>query len=319
MTKLSVLIPTYNRAHWIGHAIQSVLAQDVDCEVLVVDNGSTDQTWDVLRAIEDPRVRVTRWINNNGMEAYPALLEMAEGEYVNFFADDDEMLPGGLARKIEVLDQAPSVGMVFSTVRYMNQAGEDQGEAPWGRLAEEDLPGADLFEALIQSNFVPFPAAMFRRALAPDGDLLRDPAFGHAKDWQFWLDLARRTQVAYLRQPTVRLRLHEGQATVVDGVKGGGFVDSMLNILGFWMLEGEPPYIPSARAWEGHLQCMASALVTTFGADADKSVAGLHRLQALRAALEQRLAASDPACVLPEAFLHEPDWTRPAPPSRAAP
>ncbi|NTV75369.1 MAG: glycosyltransferase, partial [Holophaga sp.] len=310
--RVSVLIPAYNRAHWVGGAIASVLAQDVDCEILLVDNGSTDGTWDLLQHLQDahPQVKATRWPHNNGMEVYPALLEMARGEYVNFFADDDEMLPGGLARKLAVLDAHPAIGVVFSTVRYMDDAGVDQGEAPWGRLAETDLlEGGEYFDRLIQGNFVPMPAAMYRRALAPTGDLLRIPTFGHAKDWHFWLDLARRTAFAYLREPTVRLRLHPGQATVMHGVAGGGFVESTLTILHHWMLEADPPYIPSAAAWETHKLTMARALWAAFPGDSERCVEGLHRLQALRTALDDRLNRDEGRAALPEAFLFEPDWT----------
>ena len=309
--KLSVVLPAYNRAPWLAVALDSILAPGLDCEVVVLDNGSADGTWELLQgfARRDPRVRALRWEVNNGGEAYPSLLELARGEYVTLFADDDEMLPGGLARKIEVLDQHPEIGVVYSTVRIMNKEGQDQGELAWARIAEQDLLGWDAFDTLILGNCVPMGAAMFRRALVPNGaELLRTVAFQPSGDWQFWLDLARRSSFAYLRQPTVRLRLHEGQVTVTHGVQGGGFITGNINILKYWMLEAEPPYLPGARAWEVHQLNLASALRATHGEDDGKLQAGLRDLQALRAKQDARL--NGVAQGQPEAFLFEPDWAQ---------
>jgi len=308
--RLSVVIPTFNRRHWLGAAMDSVLAPGLDCELIVLDNGSTDGTWALLedRARLDPRIRPVRWERNNAGAAYPALLEMARGEYVNFFADDDEMLPGGLARKIAVLDARPGIGVVFSTVRAFEREGQDLGEAAWTRLAETDLlDGQDLFQPLMLGNFVAMPAAMFRRALAPTGAIMANPRFIPSSDWQFWLDLARRTRFAYLREPTVRLRMHPDQVTVTHGVQGGYFSEVNLRIWAYWMLEAVPPFIPSVQQWEMMVRNMAGALMASHGNDQAKVTAGLMRLLALRT--EQEALLDRTAEVLPEAFWFEPDWT----------
>jgi len=309
--RLSVVLPAYNRVQWLGTALDSVLAPGLDCELVVIDNGSSDGTWDLLQAYarKDDRVRAVRWEVNDGGEVYPCLLEMARGDYVTLFADDDEMLPGGLARKMAVLDAHPEVGMVFSPVRTMDRDGVDTGEMTWARIAEEDIIGWDAFDTLILSNCVPMPAAMFRRSLMPNGDLLRIERFHPTGDWNFWLDLSRRSKLAYLREATVRLRIHNQQATVVHGIQAGGFINGTFNILRHWMLEAEPPYVPSARAWEIHQLNMTSYLQGTHGRDEEKIKEGLRRLQTLRTEQEARFSAQDGGGgAESEAFLHEPDW-----------
>jgi hypothetical protein len=309
--RLSVVLPAYNRVQWLGTALDSVLAPGLDCELVVVDNGSSDGTWDLLQDYvrRDSRVRAVRWEENNGGEVYPCLLEMAKGEYVTLFADDDEMLPGGLARKMALLDAHPEVGMVFSPVRTMNSEGVDTGEMTWARIAEEDIIGWDAFDTLILSNCVPMPAAMFRRALMPTGDLLRIERFHPTGDWNFWLDLSRRSQLAYLREPTVRLRIHDHQATVTHGVKAGGFITGTFNILKYWMLEADPPYVPSARAWAIHQLNMTSYLQGTHGQDEAKVQEGMRKFQTLRTDQEALFSRRDGGeAAQPEAFLHEPDW-----------
>jgi hypothetical protein len=306
-----VVLPAYNRVRWLGTALDSVLEPGLDCELVVVDNGSSDGTWELLQeyAARDPRVRPIRWEVNDGGEVYPFLLEAALGEYVTLFADDDQMLPGGLARKIAVLDQHPEVGMVFSPVRTMDSDGVDTGEMAWARVAEQDVIGWDAFDTLILSNCVPMPAAMFRRALQPTGELLRIERFHPTGDWNFWLNLARHSQLAYLREPTVRLRIHSQQATLTHGVRAGGFITGTFNILHYWMLEAEPPYVPSARAWEIHQLNMTQYLQGTHGQDPDKIIEGLRHLQTLRTEQDARFSRVDGAsAVESEAFLFEPDW-----------
>jgi len=308
--RLSVLMPTYNRIQWLGNAMDSVLAPGLDLELVVLDNGSEDGTWAYLseRARQDGRVRAIHWDVNNAGAAYPALLETARGEYVNFFADDDEMLPGGLARKMEVLDRQPEVGLVFSTVRCMNAGGVDQGEGAWTVIAAQDDPGRrDLFDSLILGNFVPMPSAMFRRALAPTGEILRNPRWIPSSDWQLWLDLARRTALTYLREPTIRLRLHGEQTTVTHGVQLGMFIDVNMAIWRYWMLEAEPPFIPSASAWTAMVRAQAGALQATHGQDRAKVQEGLRRLHALRDEQEVGLTAAREMleAPFPELFLRE--------------
>ena len=312
--RLSVILPTFNRAHMLAGAMDSVLAADLDLELIVLDNGSTDGTRALIldRARQDKRVRPMLWDGNNGYEAYAYPLEAARGEFVNFFADDDEMLPGGLVRKLELLESHADLGMVFSTVRCMDQEGQDLGEGAWTRIAPEDcLDRRDLFDSLILGNFVAMPSAMFRRALAPLGTFFRDRSFLASTDWQFWLDLVRRTRVGFLREPTARLRLHPGQVTETLGVRQGHFLEANLRVWRYWMLEHDPPYLPSAGAWAAMCRGMAGALQAAWGADREKVLGGLRRLQALRdeqAARTNRTLDQQEAD-LPEAFLHDPDWS----------
>ncbi|HLO69110.1 MAG TPA: glycosyltransferase [Holophaga sp.] len=312
--RLSVVLPTYNRVNWLMEALDSVLEPGLDCEVVVLDNGSGDGTWERLqaRAAQDPRIRPLRWEVNNSAEAYPMLLEAARGEYVNFFADDDHMLPGGLARKMAALDAQPGVGMVFSPARCMDPEGRDLGEAAWTVVSPTDFPArSDLFNQLLMQNCMPMPTVLFRRSLAPSADVLRDPRFAPSHDWAFWLDMARRGSVAYLREPTVTLRQHAGQMSEVVGVNEGYFARVCMGIWRYWLLDAEPMAVPSPAVWQGMYQNLAGVLQATFKNDPARIREGLQGLQALRdahgARLLQRLDAAEAG--MPEVFLARPDWS----------
>lgn len=115
--RLSVVIPTYQRGHLVGRAVASVLAQEgPSFEVVVVDDGSTDATPDVLAAIADPRVRVLRQANTGRGAARNAGLREARGELVTFLDSDDEALPGWLA-EIDRLADTERVPVVRLAIR----------------------------------------------------------------------------------------------------------------------------------------------------------------------------------------------------------
>ena len=108
--KISVIIPTHNRARFIGRALDSVLDQsEVRSEIIVVDDGSTDATEDVLRSYGD-RVRYVRQANAGPAVARNRALEMATGDYVAFQDSDDYFLPGALAALRDALDTRPELG-----------------------------------------------------------------------------------------------------------------------------------------------------------------------------------------------------------------
>jgi glycosyltransferase involved in cell wall biosynthesis len=114
---VSVIIPTYNRAHLVDRAIQSVLNQTYhDFELIVVDDGSTDSTEEVVRSIKDPRIRYTRHNQNRGgSAARNSGIKMARGEYIAFQDSDDEWLPEKLDKQMRVFENAPAeVGVVYT-------------------------------------------------------------------------------------------------------------------------------------------------------------------------------------------------------------
>ncbi len=126
---VSVVIPTFNRAALVGRAIRSVLAGTVaDIEVLVIDDGSTDDTADVVAAIGDPRVKFIRQENAGANAARNCGIEAARGRFVAFQDSDDEWLPQRLAAQLAILDAAtdPANTVVFGRVEFRWPDGKRQ-------------------------------------------------------------------------------------------------------------------------------------------------------------------------------------------------
>lgn len=122
---VSVIIPTYNRAHLIGDSIRSVLAQTyTNLEVIVVDDGSTDNTEEVIAAISDPRLRYIRQPNRGRSNARNHALSFAGGKYITFLDSDDLYLPNKIELQVAYLKNHPGVGMVYTSAHCINDQGE---------------------------------------------------------------------------------------------------------------------------------------------------------------------------------------------------
>ncbi|MGB0514858.1 MAG: glycosyltransferase family 2 protein, partial [Wenzhouxiangellaceae bacterium] len=123
--RVSVFIPVHNREHYIAVAVNSILVQSFeDFELIVVDDGSTDRTVEVLERFDDPRLRIERNPTNLGIPATRNRgLELARGEYIALLDSDDHSYPQRLARQAEWLDDHPDVVQLGSWCSFMDAAG----------------------------------------------------------------------------------------------------------------------------------------------------------------------------------------------------
>ncbi len=115
---ISVITPSFNRGAWVGDAVRSVLAQTVrEIEHVVVDDGSTDGTFEVLQelAASDDRVQVARQENRGPSAARNRALSMATGTYVTFLDSDDLLPPDRLEKQLRYLEEHPDADAVFGT------------------------------------------------------------------------------------------------------------------------------------------------------------------------------------------------------------
>ncbi len=187
--EVTVVIPTHNRAHLVGRAITSALAQTLaDFEVIVVDDGSTDETAEVVRSLADPRLRLVQLSRKAGdCRARNAGIQGALGELVAFLDDDDEWLPQKLARQVARLRAEPDP---LATVVYCRCVRHDDATGRSGPVPGPVYEG-DVFERLLLGwGPVTSSAVMVRRpALLRAGGF--DAAFLTAGDHDLWLRLAQ--------------------------------------------------------------------------------------------------------------------------------
>jgi len=200
---ISVVIPTYNRAGLIGRSIQSVLDQTYrDFELIVVDDGSTDDTSSVVAAFRDPRINYVRLRRNRGAgAARNAGIRMARGKFLAFQDSDDEWLPTKLAKQMLIFEQASAnLGVVYSDKQRVLTDGTITYHASptvvRGRLVDPATQFYQVYRVGIQS------AVMKRESLDVAGYFNEDmPAL---EDLELFIRLSKRCDFYHIREPLVK-------------------------------------------------------------------------------------------------------------------
>lgn len=224
MPRVSVIIPTYNRAAYLDEAIQSVIAQTFeDWELIVIDDGSTDATTEVAARYAD-RITFIRQANAGACVARNLGLSHASGEYVSFLDSDDRMLPNNLADLIAVLEQKPQVDVAYGWYYWMEADGSPSNRAgphlhnitrpsPWPNASIKPsgttLEG-QILPKLLQEETMLLGTALVRRACV-DAVGGFDCTVDFNEHWDFFLSLARKGfEFACCREVVALLRLHDG-------------------------------------------------------------------------------------------------------------
>ena len=205
---ISVIVPTYNRAHCIEACLDSLLAQSAPAlEILVIDDGSQDDTRQRLQAYGD-RITCIHKANGGKPSAVNLGLQQARGDWVWIFDDDDIALPEANAQRLLALQARPDAGFVYGAHYIWH---EDQPRDSTGcRLHTPPQPGADafLFE-LMRSCFWHLGTALLRRELVLQlGGL--DPALLSGEDYDLQMRVARAALPAYCAAPVFYFRKHPG-------------------------------------------------------------------------------------------------------------
>lgn len=202
MPRVTVLMPTYNVAPWVEEAIHSVLRQSYhDFELLVVDDASTDNTLDVVRSIDDPRIRITSFPNNVGLsENLNRGLDLIATELVARMDGDDIAEPDWLETGIRVLDNHPEVGVCSFGFQFFGT------KTSLVRFPEhhEDSKAQMLFGCTV---IVP----VFRRAVMVDNHLRYSTEAFPAEDYMMWANVYRVTQVYNVQRTLFHYRTHATQ------------------------------------------------------------------------------------------------------------
>ena len=206
---VSLIIATFNHAQFLAVALDSALAQTLaGVEVIVVDDGSTDDTPAVLSRYTD-RVRVIRQANRGLAAARNAGLAVARGAYVSFLDADDVVTPTKLAEQVALLEAAPTVGWTYCDVLIETVAtGHEMRASERFGYGGRTLDGW-LFPELIHGNFIPAIAPLIRRtALDSAGGF--DDRLTALEDWDLWLRLSLVAEARYSPAVLVRYRVHPG-------------------------------------------------------------------------------------------------------------
>ena len=205
---VSVIVPTFNRAHYLDECLQSLLGQSVPAQqIIVVDDGSEDETRDVAARF-GTRIEYIHKINGGKPRAVNLALTKCKGDLVWLFDDDDVALPDAIAARLNALSTQPDAGFVYSA-HHLGTDGTD-GTIQQGKLCAPALPPNDaFFFELMRSCFFHLNSALVRRDLyCVVGEF--DATLKAGEDYDMQIRLARVAQPAYSKAPSFIFRQHGG-------------------------------------------------------------------------------------------------------------
>ncbi len=186
MPRVSFIIPCYNAERFLGETIQSALDQVYqDFEIVVVDDGSTDQTRQVVEGFDDPRIRYIYQENRGPGGARNTGVAAAKGDYLAFLDHDDMALPHRLTAQLKVLEDDPTLSVVGSGYVWIDESGQ---RIPWNAHSWQRWPELnDLDTWLFDCPLMPGATMLRRRAWADVGGF--DEDLVDSGDWNFWTRL----------------------------------------------------------------------------------------------------------------------------------
>jgi len=211
--KVSVCIPNYNNEKYIGDAIKSVLNQTFsDLELIIIDNDSTDNSLEVANEFKDSRIKIIRNSTNIGMtKNWNKCVSKSSGEYIIILHSDDFFAPDIVEKEVKILEENSNVGMVHTGAVILNELSKTHQNC----LNYEESyikNGIEQFKMNIQGNRIYCPTVMVRRECYDTLGVF-DDNFQYCPDWEMWLRIALKFDVAYISQPLLHYRVHGDNTT----------------------------------------------------------------------------------------------------------
>lgn len=224
-------MPTYNGERFVAAALASVRDQHDDgIELVVVDDGSTDHTLEIVGSFADvlPIRLITPGRLGNWVAATNLGLREAIGEWACFLHQDDLWLPGRLKRLRREMENCQGALIVHNAV-YVGPDGQRLG--PWScPFAEGQIPSIEFIERLLVQNFIAIPSPVFRRdEVIQSGGL--DEALWFSADWDLWLRLGALGPVGFVGETLSAFRVHPASQTAARKLQPNEWEEQLTTVL----------------------------------------------------------------------------------------
>jgi len=212
---VSVIIASYNHALFIDEAVQSVLDQNYEnIEVIIVDDGSTDDSWLKISAMTDSRIKKFLLKENVGAcRAGNIALSHAKGEYICIISSDDRWKPNKIVEQLELFNARPGLGAVFGRAEFIDQEGnllEVSASAPEGSIFDKQNRSRHewLRYFFFNGNCICHPTVMIRRSIYDEIGTY-DNRFRQLPDFRMWINLVKKHEFHIMDRALVEFRIHD--------------------------------------------------------------------------------------------------------------
>jgi glycosyltransferase involved in cell wall biosynthesis len=199
---VSVIIPTYNRAHLVTKSIDSVQRQTFkDYEIIVVDDGGNDNTSELLQLRYGKRIVYIRKHRNQGLSAARNTgVGAARGEYIAFLDDDDQWLPEKLEMQLALMQKNPSLGLAYCNAHLVNESNELIKEVQGSKRGY-------IYDDMLASNHFGISSVLLRKKVFLETGYY-DESLSALEDWDLWIRVSKFYDVDFVDQPLVRYLMH---------------------------------------------------------------------------------------------------------------
>lgn len=195
MSKVSVVIPAYNSMKYLPETLESVLRQTfTDFEVLIIDDGSSDNIMQWASGLTEPRLKLISQENQGVSVARNTGITQARGEYIAFLDSDDLWEPTKLEKQVICLDDHPTVGLVHTWMVLVDKQGKSTG-----RVMPSQAEG-DVWKQLTEKNTIACSSVMVRRCCFETTGVF-DRNLRFAEDWDMWIRIASCYPFAVIKEP----------------------------------------------------------------------------------------------------------------------
>jgi glycosyltransferase involved in cell wall biosynthesis len=202
--RVTVLMPVYNGEPYLREAMESILNQSfTDFEFLIINDGSTDRSVDIILSYPDPRIRLVDNDQNIGLvHTLNRGIDLANGEFIARMDGDDISMPERFSKQVAFMERHPEVGVYGGWIEYF-----------MGRELVMKFPAsdADIRQALPSYNPIAHPTVMIRREVLKDHHLYYDPEYRHVEDYELWTRLSAITCFANIQEVVLKYRIHPAQ------------------------------------------------------------------------------------------------------------
>lgn len=201
---VSVVIPTFNRATFVSEAVASVLKQSYQkFELIVIDDGSTDSTAEIVNSFKDQRLIFIKQENRGRSAARNRAIALSRGTFITFLDSDDVYLVDKLERQVHFMESHPDIAMTYTSALCMNESGDlfpEKYEATVCRRSREDI-------AFYLPSTITLPTVMVRREVF-DSVGGFDESMSRFEDTDMWRRISRCHRIEAIQEYTCKLRTH---------------------------------------------------------------------------------------------------------------
>ncbi len=231
---VSILIPTFNRAEYLGQAIDSALTQTyTNIEIIVHDDASTDDTPQLLKKYSDKRLRIIRTEDNHGMlGGWNYIVTKAKGDYIKFLASDDLLEPTCVEELVEAARTHPSVALITCQRKFIDEQG--RVEKKMGFSDKDTIVNgkdhAHWILTTLRENLIGEPTAVLypTKLVKKAGEY--DRTFSQFADFEYWIRLLQFGDLVYVHKPLCSFRTHEGSNTS-SAIRDGRFITEIFALI----------------------------------------------------------------------------------------